>query len=413
MNRPYGMSQLSRFQWLGLAFILILALVSRLWWVAEMSPRTLTHDEIGYNAMTEQFLDKGFLGYYADVPNAFVTPGYPLFLATVYKSVDLAAGKKTDPLPVVRVIQTFISVATVFLVFVLGLRTGRVGVAFLAAVFITLYPPNFSANTRILTEVLYTFLLLAYVYSVMSLFDKRTPFIHGLTGVLLALVVLVRPAVAPLLILPYLLDFWRHRDWRFASGVMVAGLCFSLIMLPWWVRNYVVMNQVVVFATQSGNPFLRGTDPYDPYDKIGPSIIENVAPEDQMRVGMERVKKGVQTEPGLWVEWFTVGKFTYLWGQPWGLAKGWLQGIHVALVVILGWLGVVRALFSPRLRWLAVIPVFMTLLQMAFIPITRYMYPLTPIMLILAAVLVMDIVERFRGNNPGGDDDWKVQYMFR
>ena len=411
MDRPNGIRQLSGIQWLGLVFILVLALSSRLWWVAEMSPRTLTHDEIGYNAMTEQFLDKGFLGYYSSEPNAFVTPGYPLFLATVYKSVDLMAGKDVDPLPVVRIIQTIISVATVFLVFAIGLRLGSVQLAFLAAVFVAIYPPNFSANTRILTEVIYTFSLMAYIYSVMALFDYRSPFRHGQTGVLLALVVLVRPAVAPLLIIPYLLDFWRHRDWGFLSGVVVAGLCFSMVMLPWWVRNYVVMNQVVVFATQSGNPFLRGTDPYDPYDKIGPSIIEMVPPEDQMQVGIERVKKGLQNEPGLWIEWFTVGKFTYLWGEPWGLAKGWLKGIHVVLVVILGWLGVIRALFSPRLRWLAVIPVFMTALQMVFIPITRYMYPLTPIMLILAAVLVLELAGRYRSGDRR--DEWKVQSLFR
>jgi len=410
VDRPYRMSQLSGIQWLGLVLILVLALGSRLWWVAEMSPRTLTHDEIGYNAMTEQFLDKGFLGYYSTVPNAFVTPGYPLFLAAIYKGVDILAGDDVNPLPVVRVIQVLISVATVFMVFAIGLRTGRVGVAFLAAIFITVYPPAFSANTRILTEVLYTFLLTTYVYSVLILFENRSGLIHGLTGVIMALGVLVRPAAAPLLIIPYLIDFWHHRDWRFARGLIITGICFSLVMLPWWLRNYVVMEKVVVFATQTGNPFLRGTDPYDPYDKVGPSIIENVPEEKQMQVALERIKNGLRTEPGLWIKWFTIGKFTYLWGEPWGLAKGWLQGIHLVLIVILGWLGVVRALFSPNLRWLAVIPLFMTALQMAFIPITRYMYPITPIMVILAAVLVVDMYRPGRNKDRG---DWRVQSLFK
>lgn len=42
--------------------------------------------------MARQFLDKGFLGYMSSRPNAYITPGYPLFLALIYKLYGYAQG---------------------------------------------------------------------------------------------------------------------------------------------------------------------------------------------------------------------------------------------------------------------------------------------------------------------------------
>jgi hypothetical protein len=122
-------------------------------------------------------------------------------------------------------------------------------------------------------------------------------------------------------VVPYIIDYWQRRDVEVFKGLIVAGLAFSLVMMPWWVRNYVVLNKVVVFATQSGNPFLRGTDPYDPYDKIGPSIMAGVPESAMQRVGVERIRQGLQTDPGRWIKWFTVGKFEFLWVKPWGMYR--------------------------------------------------------------------------------------------
>ncbi|TLM99494.1 glycosyltransferase family 39 protein [bacterium] len=395
--RGYTGNRMSGLARAALAIILLAALVARLVYLYNTEPLKLSHDETGYHQMTEQFLDKGFLGYYADKPTAFVTPGYPLFLAAIYSVVKALWGAAADPLPAVYLIQVLLSTGTVYLAFAVGRSTGRLSTGFVAAVLVAAYPPMFMANKRILTEVLYSFLLLWYVYSVQLMLKRRILRYHLLNGALLALTVLIRPTGAPLLVVPYIIEFWHRRDPVVIKGLFVAGVAFSLVMMPWWVRNYVVLDQVVLFATQSGNPLLRGTDPYDPYDKIGPSIIEGVPEQEMSKVALKRIKNGLKTEPWLWIKWFTAGKFSFLWAKPWGMYSWGAKTMHLGVFVLLGWTGVIYGFIRRELRWPAVVPVLFTLLQLLFIPIARYMFPLTPLMAVMAAAVMTAGLSRFAG----------------
>lgn len=390
----YTSNRMSGFERAALIFILVAALAGRIFYIYYTEPLKLSHDETGYHQMTEQFIARGFLGYYADKPTAFVTPGYPMFLAAVYSVVKAIGGAAADPLPAVRLVQALLSVGAVYLAFAVGRSTGRLSAGFIAAILVAVYPPMFMANKRILTEVLYTFFLLWYVYSAQLMLKRHVLKYHIISGMLLALTVLVKPTAAPLLVVPYVIDFLRRRDPDVIKGLLIAGLAFSLVMLPWWVRNYVVLDKVVIFATQSGNPFLRGTDPYDPYDKIGPSIIKGVPEEQQRKVGLERIKNGLKTEPWLWIKWFTAGKLEFLWSKPWGMYDWGTTALHRAAFVFPGWLGVFYGLTRRDLRWLAAIPLLITLLQLLFIPIARYMFPLMPLMAVLAAAVTVAAVDK-------------------
>lgn len=395
--KSYTSNKISGLTRAALVLILLAALAGRLIYLYYTGPLKLSHDETGYHQMTVQFLAKGFLGYYADRPTAFVTPGYPLFLAAIYGVVKAVRGAGADPLPVVRTVQALLSVGTVYLAYCLGRSTGRISTGIIAAALIAAYPPMYMANNRILTEVLYTFLLTGYVYAAQLMLKYHALRYHILNGVILALTVLVKPTVAPLLIVPYIVDFWQHRNPGVIKGFLIAAAAFSLIMMPWWVRNYVVLDKVVIFATQSGNPLLRGTDPYDPYDKFGPSIIQGV-PEDEMsKIAIARIKHGFKTEPWLWTKWYTVGKFDLLWVKPWGILDRETKAFHLAVFVVLGWLGVLYGLTRRELRWPALVPVIITLLQLMFIPITRYMFPLIPLMGVLAAAVIVIAVGRMAG----------------
>lgn len=403
MKLNYFRERSEKLQYIVLILILIFALVSMSYWVTYRSAHTLTDDEKGYSSTAQQLLNKGYLGYLSDRPNAYVTPGYPLFLAGVFKVTQIIGGLSANPLMTTRYTQILFSLGTILFVFLMGKRLGKPWAGLLAALLLAAYQPTWHANSRILTESLYTFLLVAYIYSVLVLLQSREKWQHGLTGVLLAITVLVRPSIAPVIVIPYLLDFWQHRDWRFTKGFVITLLCFGVVMLPWWIRNYYVTNQMVVFATESGNPFLRGTDPYDPYDKIGPSIIKNVPEKDMTKVGLQRIENGLKKNPGLWIKWYTVGKLKFMWKYPWGRSDLFkYRFYHLLFVVIIGWVGLARALLSPSLRWLAAVPILMAALQLLFIPITRYMYPLTPMMLLLAALLLTEIgailISRFNPN---------------
>ncbi len=375
--------------------ILLITLAVRLYYVYTSPELQLSHDEIGYHEMTLQFLDKGFLGYYSDKPSAFVTPGYPLFLAAIYLAAEVI---NTDPLTAVRTIQAIISVGSVFLVYLIARKSGGIPAGSLAAIIAAVYLPAFMANNRILTEVLYVFLLMGYIYTVINAFEKNSLRWHALSGALMALAVLVRPSVAPFMVVPYIITwFCQYRSrvsmggHRVIIGFLITLISFSVIMTPWWVRNFMVFDKFIVFATQSGNPLLRGTDPYDPYDREGPSIIENIPESDMTRVAVERITQGFKNEPGLWLQWFTVGKLSYMWLKPWGYFSGWAVTMHFWLFVVLGWPATLVNIFDRKMRWPALLIMFTTVLHLVFIPITRYMYPMTPLMAIMTATLIVKI----------------------
>ena len=113
------------------------------------------------------------------------------------------------------------------------------------------------------------------------------------------------------------------------------------------------------------------------------------------RVGVERVKAGLRDDPATYLTWFTVGKWWYLWRMPWYEATWFSKVLHWVFVLGLGWVGTVAGLFDRRVRLLALTVVVMTAAQLAFIPIPRYMYPLTPVAMVLAAWVVSSAWERF------------------
>lgn len=54
----------------------------------------VSHDSIYYDEMVRQLLETGVYAYKDTEPNAQVTPGYPLFMAAVYKLADY---ERQDP----------------------------------------------------------------------------------------------------------------------------------------------------------------------------------------------------------------------------------------------------------------------------------------------------------------------------
>jgi 4-amino-4-deoxy-L-arabinose transferase-like glycosyltransferase len=382
---------MSRRDWIWFAVVVAGAFALRLAWFLALRGGGASHDELGYITMAERFVRTGVLGYLSAAPDAFTTPGYPVFLAAIYKVVWWIAGYGANGVTAVRFVQMLLSTATVALAFFIGARTGRKAAAFLPAIVLAIDPTSLMAQGRVLTETVFTFVFLAWVLVALLLLQRRSWGWHVAFGAALAITVLVRPVVAPLFVLPYVLDFIKRRDVRFLLGGLAALLAFAVVMSPWWVRNYTTFHKVIPFATQSGNPLLRGADPFDPYDHVGPSTINGVPEEQMTAVALARIRAGLRADPLLWIGWFTVGKWWFLWGEPWSNTVGLARLLHLVFVVFIGWPAVLIGLFDERRRFLALTVVLLTLAQMVFIPIPRYVYPLTPLVLVLAGALLADI----------------------
>ena len=130
---------------------------------------------------------------------------------------------------------------------------------------------------------------------------------------------------------------------KFASIVIVI---FVAIMAPWWIRNYVVFDKVILFTYATGNPMLQGT--YINYDQsvkyttdIEYGIDYDKFPyyerdefknnETEVALSKERFWKVLKNEPLRYIGWYTIGKTTHNWIKPFY----WVEIYNINLNIIL------------------------------------------------------------------------------
>jgi len=179
----------------------------------------------------------------------FRPPGYPFFLAAVYRVFDgsyLAA----------RIVQMIVGLAGGLLAYLLGKivfgrRTGLVFAGLVSTYWAFIY-----FEGELLSTALLGTLGLAVVY-VLCLWHEKRSFRYALgSGILFGLFAVVRPNI--LLFGPAVLAWcwWVQRRQKRGRPVMSAWLGFSLgallMILPVTIRNYVVAHDTVLITSNLG-----------------------------------------------------------------------------------------------------------------------------------------------------------------
>lgn len=319
-----------------LAGIFILALLLRgLAFMRFKDDMYLQGDARNYYLMSHQLADTGIYGYWYDgnpnggspgVSNARVTPGYPLFLTAVYAIIH-------DPylhITAVRLIQAILGSLSALLGFIFVKRLFKNDwMGLFTALLIAIYPPYIFSATLLLTEVTGLFTMLLYFCMAIIAFESGKKWHHFLAGVAFGIHVLIRPALLPLFIIPfiYLLLVPRYQrkhpdtpqtlSMRKISGMFLLQLGgFVLVMAPWWIRNVVSLGSLILTAKGDGNALLAGTYPYwQDYFKDIPESIKGVN-DAQREWGINRIIKGFTTDFWLYFKWFTFGKIGYTLSTP-------------------------------------------------------------------------------------------------
>jgi 4-amino-4-deoxy-L-arabinose transferase-like glycosyltransferase len=249
------MDEISK-KWLLLG-ILAISLLVRVGAVARIDdpenvPRTLAEsDSQTYYVLADNLLNGTGYRYSADdLPTAKRTPGYPLFLASVFKLF----GRSFNA---VRIAQCVLDVASTYLVFVISILIfGSIPVALLASLAYALYPPAIIDVTYIMTETLYTFLLVAFTAAGLMAMRRRRYDLYAVSGILFGLATLTRPGALPLpFVLLAIAAIWRRDMWR---GFLILALAFSVTMLPWGLRNKRNTGKFVATSTLVGGNLYKG-----------------------------------------------------------------------------------------------------------------------------------------------------------
>ncbi len=341
-------------------------------------------DSVHYLALAQRLLAGHGYSFWGNGPDAYVSPGYPLFVAAILHLFP------SHPLQAIRWIQAVLGAATAAVV------AGWAG--FLAGVIVALYPSFIWSTGSILTEVLFLLLLVGYLALHARLLTSPRPSRGAAVaaGILLGLAVLTRPIAAALPVVIGLCGRWirpaaaRVRP-SYGLGLVVATA--ALVNLPWWLRNVIVLHRLVLFATQASNPLVSGLSPQG-------ASLQVPAGTNAYIFALQYVLHALRTDPGRFLQWMTVGKWsavltqTYAGGTPNG---GFLQGL-AHYQIALCWVGGAglawAAIFRPRLRVATVAAATLAILLLAFIPSVRYGYPLMALFAVGAGALIAGV---FRG----------------
>ena len=349
-------------------------------------------------------------------PDAIRTPGYPLFL------LSFIDGPPTlDFLDKVLLSQVLVSMLTLLASFYLfRIMLGNFYWAIGAALLTAFSPHLIAMNSYVLTETLFSFLIIVFLLCMILALKKQHVAWLFLPGLILGLACLVRPVVQyfPLFLL---ILFLAKAGWkRGTQQFLFLLLGFLLAFGPWVARNIVTLDKfsddrlTINFLhhgmypdfTYEGVPHSYGF-PYR-FDPDSSEISKSTG--SVLREILRRFKE----EPGRHLKWFIIDKPNAFWS--WSIVQG--QGdvfvypvastpydtksefivtriimifLHPLVILMAAggcmivWLSPKRG--SPELRYdqtavqlCALLLIYFTAVHMIGAPFPRYSVPLRPIL---------------------------------
>jgi hypothetical protein len=228
-------------------WIAVLAFAIRLAYIS-LNTRSPYSDEFDYQKLAVTLSTEH--RYALDsIPTAYRPIGYPAFIALVY----LLAG--IHPV-IVKVVQAVLdSMIVVCLPLLIPESTEKTKTW--AAVFWAVFPPAILYPNLLMTETMYTFLVVCGAV----LFVQRRDLRAGgqiLLGLIFGGLTLIKPATGVFLMALVIFE-WVYL--KSAKSAAIISLTCILVVLPWTIRNWVVLGEPTL-ATSSGMNLLIGNNPH-------------------------------------------------------------------------------------------------------------------------------------------------------
>ena len=393
--------------WLSL--ILVIAILLHVVWVL-ISQTTPVSEAAVYDRLAWSIASNSEYVTEDGTPTAFRPVGYPAFLAGVYMIFGhswIAGG----------IANAILGTITVGLTYLLARTVLSIRLSLISAMLIALLPSQIFGYTSVLRmEALHTVFVLSAL--VLTFWAVRAPRIQNaiLLGLCLGIGIYVRPilllypvAFAAVLALQPQMSFKRT-----LGLTSVVGLVTLLVLLPWTVRNYVVMDAFVLTSTHGGINLLVGNGPsaVGQYEPVDMSMFSDTSEMTVYRESIQITLDHVMSHPLAWFELLPI-KFFYLWAsdadwvtfarafnlsvfheqfQHWLPILKWFTQFYWGLIALMA-AGAV--LTRPLRYWLSfpvnmfpVLIVYWTVFHMAFFGMGRFHAQIIPVIVVLAVHLL-------------------------
>jgi 4-amino-4-deoxy-L-arabinose transferase-like glycosyltransferase len=335
---------------------------------------------------------------------------------------------------IIRILNVLFWAICCWLVFKLGARVFSADVGRYAAAICWLYPSFVFFNFTILTETLFTLLLVAFVYLAIALIQTPTAWRAGFCGIVLGLAALTRSVLwpLPLVLCPFLLLAIRTNVSRRLALTVLLLAGYVAAIAPWAVRNTRLQGVPTVIDTMGGLNLRMGNYEFTPEDRMwdaatnesetgwahqlrvefpGQTLTEGQKDKWAQRKAIEYIRE----HPGTFIRRAGI-KFADLWGLEREYAAGINHGLYsppkslglVASALIVVAYAALTLMFAAGI-WLApatwrenallLLPVVaITAAHTIVFGHSRYHMPLIPIMALYAAALFCRPARVWRGS---------------
>lgn len=362
-------------------------------------------DEARFQSIADAFL-RGDVSF-----GIFGFPLYPAFMALCYVVFGHLYA-------VILNAQAVIGALTIPLVYFLARRfTGTRGSLFAAAI-TAILPALIQHVTYLYTEVLFTFLFILTLLSMLWALDKPSWSRFVLTGVLLALTAFCRPGSALMIVI---LPFFMPRTWSLKTRAALFSACLATLvgLIAPYVYYQSRTHNSFIFISLPLGVLWHGSPEYYHIMQSKPNAYAEVWKEelnpkvngghDPMTVEgdryfTERAIASIKNEPGLYV-WYSLQKLAYFWiGHP---SAGWEWPTSYMLLSYFPIIGTrlllltlsVAAFIVLRHRlmdfgFLLAVFLYNMAVHAVLVPLARHSEPLYPLLAIFIAAAGAEVWRR-------------------
>ncbi|HET9371911.1 MAG TPA: glycosyltransferase family 39 protein, partial [Vicinamibacterales bacterium] len=274
-------------------------------------------------------------------PTSLRPPLYPALIAALW---HVTGEGQLQP---IRAVHVLLSLLTAAFVYAIGRRVWNARVGAIGAAIAWLDPTAIYLNSTILTETLFTALLVAFVLATVMVVQTRTRASALICGLALGLGALTRSVLwpVPLLLCPLLLvlvdDSWRRR--LSLAAIVFAG--YALVVAPWAVRNTRLQQVTTIVDTMGGMNLRMGNYEYTPEDRMWDAVSMKGEKNWVYALTVEGHPSGDAITEGEKDKWAQAKAIAYMKANPgrtlrrsiikftdfWGLERSFIAGVQQGL----------------------------------------------------------------------------------
>ena len=373
------------------------------------------NDDVKYLRAAETLLNTGMLTYKdPQEPTVFIMPGLVFalvpFVAIFGKIGSIVAFRIFS-----AILQTF-TLYVIYLIFKKVFNSSKI--AFVTVLLNLIYVANIYATTLLLSETIFTFLLINLLYICIFAVERKSKRLYVVGGIIWALSVYFKPIMLafPLVVFVMMLVNKYTIKEMFVYAILPL-IILVMCMSPWWIRNYITFDRFIPLTLSSGNPKLQGA--YINYDQ-NPSYKDEIDFSNVGEFGNEIqnnetetkranavIKYNLENNTLEFIYWMTIGKtienfkFPFIWYDLYGIGFVVYAVIH-AILLLLGIIGICLTILLKRFKEynlkfvLIAIIVFFNIVHLPYYCFARYVYPIMPILIGFSAIAVVYIIERIK-----------------